>query len=349
MSSSVDPTDDDDSARSDDDDAVDDDDSSGRSCSLAGPCDLDGDGVESVACGGDDCDDSDPAISPALYDLPDGRDNDCDAEVDEVEVPGSWVHLPRGAFLMGCGRGEQWCAGFAGGFLWPHEVCVDAMWLTRTEVTVGEYQVCQDAGVCGPPTTAPQPEVDACAHAESQGATLPMDCVGWSQAMQYCGWLGGSLPTEAEWERAARGPLGSTFPWGEEEPDCSWTVMREGISTDPADDGCGRGRTWPADEMVADRSGFGLLGMGGNVTEMVLDSYNSDAYRGHRYLNPVNLVPEPASTAGPVLRGGNAAGSHIPEGQFNSFFNGWRSWLPEGSLGEPRIGFRCSRDSGPRR
>ena len=109
------------------------------------------------------------------------------------------------------------------------EVALEAFKLDSTEVTVADFAACVRAGACRPALEPPAsmgagdalraaPD-DACNAGRSDRARHPVNCVDWSQATAYCDWVGARLPTEAEWEWAARGAAAaSRFPWGGEEP-----------------------------------------------------------------------------------------------------------------------------------
>jgi formylglycine-generating enzyme required for sulfatase activity len=137
---------------------------------------------------------------------------------------------------------------------------VGAFWFGRTEVTRGAYARCVIAGVCEP---ARGPS------AGNPAAGTPVVGVTYSMAERYCGYLGGRLPTRAEWEFAARGADGWRYPWGEHAPDC--TVARFA--------GCGAGPV-RAGTLRAGASPFGALEMAGNVAEWTQDRGGATAPAG---------------------------------------------------------------------
>lgn len=132
----------------------------------------------------------------------------------------------------------------------PRVVTVGPFWMDRTEVTASAYARCVNAGVC---TAVSDP------FGQVRG-DLPVVNVTYAMASTYCAWVGGRLPTEAEWEFAARGTDGRTYPWGERTPDCVLTRMA----------GCGVGPV-PVGTLPAGASPFGVLDMAGNVAEWTSD------------------------------------------------------------------------------
>jgi formylglycine-generating enzyme required for sulfatase activity len=195
----------------------------------------------------------------------------------EVPLAGSltWVRIPGGTFMMGSNDGE-------GDEKPVHRVTVRTFWMTKTEVTFGQYERCVQAGAC----TAPHGSDGSCylpdAHswkrvvlpAAFQGEDQPVVCVDWQQAASFAKWVGGRLPTEAEWEFAARsGGRVQKYPWGNEEATCSRAVMYDGKL------GCGRSSTWPVCSKASGNTAQGLCDMGGNVWEWVQDWYHN-SYAG---------------------------------------------------------------------
>lgn len=126
--------------------------------------------------------------------------------------------------------------------------------IDRTEVTVGQYSACVEAGACSAPNTR-----NDCNFGASGRRDHPVNCVDWEQARAYCAWAGKRLPTEAEWEKAARGVDGRRYPWGDEGP----TPTRANLSG--AHDGFSA--TSPVGRFLAGASPFGALDMLGNVSE----------------------------------------------------------------------------------
>ncbi len=165
-----------------------------------------------------------------------------------------------------------------------HMVALDGFWIDRFEVTNGQYRHCVEAGACTPPVESGSYTRDTY-YGDNAYDDYPVVWVGWGQAKEYCTWAGARLPTEAEWEYAARGPEGRIFPWGD---------LFDGTRLNYCDVNCGLG---PNDETVDDgfpdtapvgsypsgMSWCGALDMAGNVREWVAGWYGR--YYG-RQVNP---------------------------------------------------------------
>jgi sulfatase modifying factor 1 len=169
-----------------------------------------------------------------------------------------WVRIPGGTFMMGSGHGDESPV---------HQVAVGTFEIARTPVTVGQYRACVAAGACAPAADcAPAPTSDE----------LPVVCVDWNQARAFSAWAGGRLPSEAEWEYAARsgGKNQRKYPWGNEDATCARAVVNSGDGK-----GCGRGGAWPVCSKPAGDTEQGLCDMAGNVWQWVEDWYHG-SYRG---------------------------------------------------------------------
>ena len=181
---------------------------------------------------------------------------------DPADVELSWMSIPGGTFMMGSDAGEPDERPV-------HQVTVPEFEMNRTEVTVEQYQACVYTGVCSEPDTG-----GSCNWGVAGRGDHPVNCVDWQQAVDFCGFAGGRLPSEAEWEYAARGGgQDVTYPWGDESPSCAYAVMNDGGS------GCGEDRTWAVCSKTAGNTAQGLCDMAGNVWEWVQDWHHSD-YNG---------------------------------------------------------------------
>ena len=164
-----------------------------------------------------------------------------------------WVKLPGGTFTMGA-KGERNNE--------PRKATVEDFEISRTEVTIDQYRKCMEARACDVPKTGP-----ICNWGQPGRGAHPVNCVDWNQAQAYAEWAKVRLPTEAEWEYAARGGgKAQRYPWGQSEPTCEVAVVGEG------GDGCGKRRTWPACSKRKGDTAQGVCDMGGNVWEWVADS-----------------------------------------------------------------------------
>jgi serine/threonine-protein kinase len=176
-----------------------------------------------------------------------------------------------------------------------HTVRLNDFWIDRTEVTNRQYEQCVQAGACRASTCAGRSELD--------GANHPVVCVDWEQARAYCAWVGARLPTEAEWEKAARGTDGRTYPWGNTFDGSQLNFCDKNCEFDwkdaASDDGYAR--TAPVGSYPAGASPYGALDMAGNVWEWVADWYAADYYSRSTERNP----PGPDSGQYRVLRGGS--------------------------------------------
>jgi formylglycine-generating enzyme required for sulfatase activity len=138
--------------------------------------------------------------------------------------------------------------------------------LDKTEVTVAAYAKCVAAEKCAPPDKL----TEYCNWGKDDLGNHPVNCVGWAQADQYCRWANKALPSEAQWEYAARsgGLAGHPYPWGDATADCSRAVM-----FGKGGRGCGKDPTWPVCSKVSGNSVQGACDLAGNVWEWVADDY----------------------------------------------------------------------------
>jgi formylglycine-generating enzyme required for sulfatase activity len=175
------------------------------------------------------------------------------------DVPGM-VLIPAGEFWMGCNPevDDQCERDEKKG----RRMRLESYFIDKTEVTVEAYTRCVDAGKCTRPHKGNYSNFGA-----KRRQKHPVNYVDWQQARAYCRWVGKRLPSEAEWEKAARGEDGRKYPWGNQEAGCTHVVY--------SDDGhgCGRMTTWPVCSKEPGRSPYGLCDMAGNVYEWTEDIY----------------------------------------------------------------------------
>ena len=185
-----------------------------------------------------------------------------------------YVHVPAGEFEMGSTTGDNDEQPV-------HRVYLDEYWIGQTEVTNAQYALCVSAGGCTAPSNSRWQDSNYRDH--------PVTHVDWDRARAYCAWAGVRLPTEAEWEKAARGTDGRIYPWGNSAPDDRFANYGNII------DG-----TTPVGNYPEGASPYGALDMAGNVWEWVNDWYDSDYYSQSPSENPQG----PATGESRVLRGG---------------------------------------------
>lgn len=192
------------------------------------------------------------------------------------------VYVPAGEFLMGSPEGEGKDDERP-----QHHVYLDGFWIDRTEVTNGAYGKCIQAGTCREPFW--YREVGASAPDQ------PVIGVNWNDALTYCQWSSTRLPTEAEWEKAARGTDGRRYPWGEQDASCKYAVM------DEQGDACGDNWAPAVGSRPSGASPYGALDTMGSVTEWVADWYAADYYADSPTQNPSG----PAAGKNKIQRGGS--------------------------------------------
>ncbi|HOA25262.1 MAG TPA: SUMF1/EgtB/PvdO family nonheme iron enzyme [Aggregatilineales bacterium] len=235
------------------------------------------------------------------------------------------VLVPGGTFLMGGGPAEP-----------AHEVTLDAFYIDRYEVSQEQWQQCVVEGACLPPSpTGDEPGEDTYGLAEF--ARHPVTNINWQNANAYCRWRGGALPTEAQWEMAARwNPVTgavSIYPWGDEWDaarlntcDASCPLEEANLDTDD-----GWRQTAPVDSFPEGASPVGAFNMVGNVAEWIADWYAEDYYENAPAKNPTG----PESGTERVVRGGawNIADPALFDARARSSF--------DPTNGSPGIGVRC--------
>ena len=202
--------------------------------------------------------------------------SDVNIRIETADI--NWVRIPGGSFNMGSNDGDSYNNEKP-----VHRVTVPTFEMSKTAVTFKQYRACVSAGGCTPAHvddgtcfvyTAGSVWGYGTLPSSFQGDSQPVVCVDWDQAQAYARWAGGRLPTEAEWEYAARsGGRDWKYPWGNEEATCDRAVMNDGGS------GCGRKSTWPVCSKPRGNTTHGLCDMAGNVWEWVQDWYH-DSYKG---------------------------------------------------------------------
>lgn len=200
----------------------------------------------------------------------------------------------------------------------PHRVMLDAFWMDQTEVSNAMYAKCVEAGACQTPFVGINPF-----YGKPKYKNHPVVYVSWNDADAYCRWAGRRLPTEAEWEKAARGTDGRAYPWGNEAPNMTLANFDNLI-----------GGPLPVDRYALGASPYGALNMAGNVREWVADWFHEFYYMVSPLENPLG----PPSGAHKSLRGGSYLDGASEIRVFNRFDHEPLS---------PGInrGFRCASDA----
>lgn len=236
-------------------------------------------------------------------------------EIIERDV--TMVLIPAGKFTMGSDRGFSNEGP-------PHLVNLDAFYIDKYEVTNGLYRACVEDGPCETPSdTLPGDTLTRENH--------PIVYVDWHMANAYCRWRDARLPTEAEWEKAARGTDGFDYPWDME--------MKTGYANVSGDD------TKPVDSDPNDESPYKVYNMAGNVSEWVSDWFSLDYYQfvlDKNVANPQGPQIPPFSSShnfyGRVFRGGNWSSKSDTE--IRTTYRSHASLDSKFSY----LGFRCAKD-----
>ncbi len=243
------------------------------------------------------------------------------------DSPPGMVCIPGGPFFRGNDHGGK-----------PDErpkmrITVSPFFMDTTEVTNEQYFRCVEAGKCEPPIKHFGLYVKP---------KQPVVAVSWYQSYDFCHYAGKRLPTEAEWEKAARGPEGDAYPWGNDPPNCKLAVYEEPLGAK----GCGTGTTQDVGTRGAFR--YGLYDMAGNSWEWVND-WKTDCYHGCSHECG-------AACDGPDPQGPCGGGPKYCKGVSEKLLKGgsWyftgdrmrgaeRRGVPPSNRGPHRLGFRCAK------
>jgi len=249
---------------------------------------------------------------------------------DQAEI----VYIPASTFEMGLTNAQakviratcNQCDDELAASQPRHTVTLDAYWIYKYEVSNATYQQCAQAGFCSPPAKFGSDKITNY-YNNPIYANYPVAFITWNAAETYCQWAGGHLPTDAQWEYAARGPNGNLYPWGDQSPSLSLANLADYI-----------GDTQPVDAYPSGVSYFGLYNMTGNIWEWVFDWYRADYYQTNtNWINPTG------PTSGDIksedsLKTGRGGAYWISPGGSSA---GLRDWYQVSKTGSA-VGFRCA-------
>ena len=242
---------------------------------------------------------------------------------EQSSTTAEMVYIPGGTFQMGSNHGDDDEQPV-------HTVTLSPYWIDSTEVTNAMYEQCVQDGACDPPSNTSSNTRDNY-FGNSKYDNFPVIYVSWYDAKAYCEWAGKQLPTEAQWEFAARGTDGRIYPWGDSiinnsanfcDTNCPFEWKTKTYNDGYSD-------TAPVGSYESGKSPFGVYDMAGNVFEWVADWYGM-------YLSSSQTDPTgPSSGDYRVLRGG---AWYIDESGIRTSFRPWDA--PDYSY--DNYGFRCS-------
>ncbi|MCB9420403.1 MAG: SUMF1/EgtB/PvdO family nonheme iron enzyme [Ardenticatenaceae bacterium] len=263
--------------------------------------------------------------TPALADRYTGRDS--------VEMR----LVPEGSFLMGstsaevdqaaalCRRnpdGDSCARSEFASEMPQHSVFLSAFYMDVTEITNGQYKACVNAGDCNPPASGSGAYSRSSYYDQTQYANYPVVNITWFDARDYCIWAGERLPTEAEWEKAARSDDGRIFPWGNSFDENRANTEDRGTNA-----------IQPVGQYSNGASPYGMLDMAGNVWEYVADWFDPNYYANSPGQDPTGPTSSP--TGQRVLRSGSYA-------NFQHYARVANRGAVEPGTNTPFRGFRCA-------
>lgn len=264
----------------------------------------------------------------------------CDGALSEAvqhDFDAGMVLVPAGVFWRGCNSSvDTHCRTDES----PGRcITLSQFEIDETEVTQGAYELYFTRGNAGVGATpgcywAGSPPVTHSGWSATATPEMPITCVSWTQAAGYCSWIGKRLPTEAEWEKAARGTHGQVYPWGNADPDlqpepCDYANYSVGTSP------C-IGYPVPVGTTPLDISPYGAKDMAANVYEMTADWFQFNYYANAPSVDPPGPASPVAAAAGHALHGG----SYTDDSTFIRPSS--RLFAESNANTNPNLGFRCA-------
>jgi len=239
---------------------------------------------------------------------------------DNNNATNEMITIPAGSFTRGCVDGDDDCKNME---LPATTVEMKEYKISKYEVTVAQYQECVSANKC-----------KAVEALENSSDNQPVVNVTWTDAYAYCIWAGDyRLPTEAEWEKAAKGSGNSKFVWGNDDPTCSNTMMSEETVN-----GCGTEAPADVGTKSGDSSSYGVMDMAGNASEWVMDYFDPSYYHKDESLK---------DPKGPTKLVGGATYMSVKGGSWVNedakFFRTSRRTFLQFDKRSDSIGFRCAK------
>lgn len=240
-------------------------------------------------------------------------------------------YVPAGEFTMGSDKGDS-------NEKPVHSVYLDAFWIDQTEVTSAMYSKCVRDTACNPPSQSKSATRQSY-YGNPDFNDYPVVYVSWDDANAYCAWATRRLPTEAEWEKAARGTDSRNYPWGNSAPTSKLLNYNKYI-----------GDTTKTGSYPDGASLYGAFDMAGNVSEWVADLYRELYYASSPRSNP----PGPNQGSARVVRGGSFADfrcstykGQIYCGPKLTLVYSWARQWDSATVSNERYGFRCAMSATP--